>query len=104
MINIKSINSIENNLICLIEGRNFFFQFDLAMRRFVEYQKYLSAEINYSLEYITTGGFGNIGQSGFTAFAYNKVNEIMPSIQSAQKLGRVHHVEPNFYVPHLFRD
>jgi hypothetical protein len=75
-LEIKSVTHVNGNLLFLIDKRNFFLQFDLQKRSFVEWQRYLSAEINDSVNLLTIGGFGNI-QGLFAAFGYYKINEVL---------------------------
>lgn len=77
----KSVAQVGQCLLILIDNRNFFLQFDLQKRSFLEKQKYLPADINDSLTQMVTGPFGDIPGGPFTAFAYYKVNEVMLNFQ-----------------------
>ena len=75
-LTVKSVVSVEHFLVFLIENRNFFLLFDTQKKSFVEKQQYLQADINDSISQLTTGPFGDIPNTSFSAFVYYRVNEV----------------------------
>lgn len=75
-LTVKSVTSVDNFLVFLIENRNFFLLYDTLKKSFVEKQQYLQADINDSISTLTTGSFGDIPNTIFSAFVYYRVNEV----------------------------
>ncbi len=72
---VKSVTLIDKVLIFLFEGTNFYFEYLLDDRKFVENQGYVSHDINETLGNLTLGQFGQVSDFICSAFTYGKFNE-----------------------------
>lgn len=72
---IRSITLVDKVLIFLFENSNFYFEYLLEDRKFVENQGYVSHDINDALGNLFLGQFGQVSDFICSAFSYSKFNE-----------------------------